>query len=148
MQCSMALFHSPIHPVMDGHPVMEDHSYFSLWNGRCFSTCKSVWNLPAVRSVPEHRCVSLGSSCTIFHSAMTQKPVWAFKYSSSIRFWVPLCHHINNKLVIYSPQRTDFPEFSPDGRFGSHNSLDTQLTLVLHTVVSFFIESFHFPSHM
>lgn len=54
--------------------------------------------------------------------------------SSSIGFWdisVLLWHSINNKLIIYSPQKIDFPEFSPDGRIGTHNSLATQLILGL-----------------
>lgn len=66
-----AVQHGVIPFCHSSHQVMADHSYFSRWNGNC----KTVWNLSAVRSIPEHQCVSLGSSETIFHSAMTQKPV-------------------------------------------------------------------------
>lgn len=131
------LFHwGTVHCTVLPHYQGKDHSWFSLCNGSQLSHGKPVWAVLAVRHLPEHGCVSSASCCTMLLSPATQSSM-SFRISiqsSSIGFWdisVLLWHSINNKLIIYSPQKIDFPEFSPDGRIGTHNSLATQLILGL-----------------
>lgn len=126
---------SPVHCTVLPHYQGKDHSWFSLCNG------KPVWAVLAVRHLPEHECVSSASCCTMLLSPVTQSNMnfGISIQSSSIGFWdisVLLWHSINNKLIIYSPQKIDFPEFNPDGRIGTHNSVATQLILVLYVLWS------------
>lgn len=141
-QKHLKLFHwaqvqgSPVHCTVLPHYHGKDHSWFSLYNGSQLSHGKPVWAVLAVRQLPEHWCVSSASCCTMLLSPVTQSNM-SFRISiqsSSVGFWdisVLLWHSINNKLIINSPQKIDFPEFSPYGRIGTHNSLDAQLILVL-----------------
>lgn len=142
LRCSPVIaWHCTVLPRYQGK---KGPQLFFLYSASCLSS----WNLSAVRHLT---CVSVCELRFLLHAISfccdSKQHEPQNIHSSSVSFWdilVLLCHPISNKLVIYSPQRTDFPECSPDGRSGSHNSLDTQLILVLkycglflHGVISF-----------